>query len=120
MLVLFSDVDEDDAPTRIRVGSHVDLPKILLPYGERGVNQRDVTLPSQVHDRPLTLATGRAGDVYLCHPFLVHAAQTHHGREPRLLAQPGVPWKDGGHLEPPTPFQSPTQRRVSSRRPSPG
>src|SRR2546425_4365437 len=25
-------------------------------------------------------ATGRAGDVNLCHPFLVHAAQANHGR----------------------------------------
>jgi hypothetical protein len=26
--------------------------------------------------------------VYLCHPFLVHAAQPHRGNEPRFLAQP--------------------------------
>jgi hypothetical protein len=36
----------------------------------------------------IALATGRAGDVYLCHPFLVHAAQSHRGRNPRFLAQP--------------------------------
>ena len=29
-----------------------------------------------------------AGDVYLCHPFLVHAAQPHYGRRPRFMAQP--------------------------------
>lgn len=39
-------------------------------------------------DRPLALATGDAGTVYLCHPFLVHAAQMHHGKVPRFLAQP--------------------------------
>ncbi len=33
-------------------------------------------------------ATGDAGTVYLCHPFLVHAAQPHHGERPRVLAQP--------------------------------
>ncbi|WP_238588569.1 hypothetical protein [Rhodococcus pyridinivorans] len=33
-------------------------------------------------------ATGRAGDVYLCHPFLVHAAQTLRGTRPRIIAQP--------------------------------
>ena len=38
--------------------------------------------------RPVTLATGRAGDVFLCRPFLVHAAQPHHGRHPRFMAQP--------------------------------
>ena len=39
-------------------------------------------------DRALALATGHAGDVYLCHPFLIHAAQPHRGREPRFMAQP--------------------------------
>ena len=33
-------------------------------------------------------ATGLAGDVYLCHPFLMHAAQPVQGPRPRLLAQP--------------------------------
>jgi hypothetical protein len=39
-------------------------------------------------DRPQALATGHPGDVYLCHPFLIHAAQPHRGREPRFMAQP--------------------------------
>ncbi len=38
--------------------------------------------------RAEVLATGKAGTVYLCHPFLVHSAQPHHGRNPRFLAQP--------------------------------
>jgi hypothetical protein len=38
--------------------------------------------------RPVAYATGRPGDVYLCHPFLVHAAQPHHGSRPRFMAQP--------------------------------
>ena len=33
-------------------------------------------------------AVGPAGTVYLCHPFLVHAAQPHRGTTPRFLAQP--------------------------------
>ncbi len=40
--------------------------------------------------RPEVAATGDAGTVYLCHPFLVHAAQQNSGNEPRFLAQPGV------------------------------
>jgi hypothetical protein len=38
--------------------------------------------------RPLALTTGSLADVYLCHPFLVHAAQPHHGSCPRFIAQP--------------------------------
>ncbi|GAB7045551.1 hypothetical protein [Catenuloplanes indicus] len=38
--------------------------------------------------RPLALAPGSPGDVFLCHPSLGHAAQPHHGTRPRFLAQP--------------------------------
>ena len=36
MLFLFSDVGECDAPTRIRVGSHRDIARLLEPAGEAG------------------------------------------------------------------------------------
>ncbi|ASU83827.1 phytanoyl-CoA dioxygenase [Nocardiopsis gilva YIM 90087] len=85
MLFLFSDVGEDDAPTRIRVGSHLDVPPLLEPYGEEGAN---VHAAKETEHRPVVSATGRAGDVYLCHPFLVHAAQRHTGSRPRFMAQP--------------------------------
>ena len=39
-------------------------------------------------DLEIVAATGPAGTVYLCHPFLVHAGQAHRGSAPRFLAQP--------------------------------
>ena len=94
MLFLFNDIDADHGPTRIKVGSHLDVPAFLEPEGEHGANF--VTLCQSMDsagkldspDRPLALATGRAGDVYLCHPFLIHAAQANHGTVPRFIAQP--------------------------------
>ncbi|MFG2000064.1 phytanoyl-CoA dioxygenase family protein [Spirillospora sp. NPDC048911] len=90
MLFLFSDVSEDDAPTRIRVGSHLDVPPILEPAGDRGLPFMELAgkAVSASDHRPVAYATGQAGDVYLCHPFVVHAAQPHHGTEPRFMAQP--------------------------------
>ena len=90
MLFLFSDVGPDDAPTRIRVGSHLDVARILRSIGEGGMPfDRVVSHLPQLHDRPLAWATGRAGDVYLCHPFIVHAATwPHRGKAPRFIAQP--------------------------------
>jgi hypothetical protein len=92
-LYLFTDAAADDAPTRIRPGSHLDVPAILAPAGDDGL---EATLAGQraarasAH-RPAVLATGNAGDVFLCHPFLVHAASwPHRGRYPRMMAQPGV------------------------------
>lgn len=90
MLFLFSDVGEDDAPTRIRVGSHADVARQLAPAGEEGLPLRTLAADgfAQSAERPVVTATGEAGTVYLCHPFLVHAAQPHRGRRPRFLAQP--------------------------------
>ena len=90
MLFLFSDIGEDDAPTRILEGSHLDVPELLEPYGENGLTfielaQRFTTTTLQ---RKTVYATGEAGTVYLCHPFLIHAAQPHRGNTPRFMAQP--------------------------------
>jgi Phytanoyl-CoA dioxygenase (PhyH) len=85
MLFLFSDVGEDDAPTRIRVGSHMDMARFLEPAGEAGLSR--MNLSRMAAERPETLATGEAGTVYLCHPFLVHAAQRHRGSIPRFMAR---------------------------------
>ena len=86
MLFLFSDVGEDDAPTRIRIGSHIDMARFLAPAGKAGVAFMNLDYAGT--DRPVGLATGEAGTVYLCHPFLVHAAQKHRGKVPRFMAQP--------------------------------
>lgn len=63
---------------------------MLAPYGQDGVSVFDVAadIDAASAHRPLAYATGAPGDVYLCHPFLVHAAQPHHGARPRFMAQP--------------------------------
>ncbi len=90
MLFLFSDVGEKDAPTRIRVGSHLRIPKLLAPMGEDGLSAMEIGSAAAQETRGMEeiLATGSAGTVYLCHPFLVHAAQPHCGERPRFMAQP--------------------------------
>lgn len=87
MLFLFSDVGERDAPTRIRIGSHKDMARLLAPAGDAGLSLTDIEF-ARTAARPEALATGEAGTVYLCHPLLVHAAQPHHGTTPRFMAQP--------------------------------
>lgn len=101
MLILFSDVGEDDAPTRIRVGSHRVVARRLAPAGEDGVTLAELVADDFGGSGGCTqaLATGPAGTVYLCHPFLVHAAQPHRGTTPRFMAQPPLlprDWPDGG------------------------
>jgi phytanoyl-CoA dioxygenase PhyH len=90
MLFLFSDVGPDDAPTRIRVGSHLEIARVLARAGDEGLSLRELVASGVLETAGSreALATGDAGTVYLCHPFLVHAAQPHRGAHPRFMAQP--------------------------------
>jgi len=93
MLFLFSDVDDQDAPTRLRVGSHVDIARRLEAHGDHGLTLAQLASSGfdESSHRPEAVATGPAGTVYLCHPLLVHAAQPlSHGGRPRFLAQPAL------------------------------
>jgi hypothetical protein len=92
-LFLFSRVTRQDAPTRLLVGSHHDVALVLRPARDRGMSFWKVMeeLPRSTFRRPVAYATGDAGDVFVCHPFLVHSASwPHTGTRPRMVAQPAV------------------------------
>lgn len=105
MLFLFSDVGEEDAPTRLRAGSHLDVAKRLAPHSDAGLTLGELASTdfAESAHRPEALATGPAGTVYLCHPFLVHAGQPLlRAGGPRFIAQPPLfpkapldPWREG-------------------------
>jgi predicted nucleotidyltransferase len=77
-----------DAPTQLS-GSHLDIPALLAPYGEKGLTFVELSEKlEKTLRRKVVFATGGAGTVYLCHPFLVHAAQRHKGDRPGFMAQP--------------------------------
>lgn len=101
MLFLFSDVGPDDAPTRIRAGSHRDIARQLAPAGAAGLTLRELAADGFASSagRPEVAATGAAGTVYLCHPFLVHSAQAHRGTRPRFMAQPPLLLREGFELD---------------------
>lgn len=89
MLVLYSDVTEQDAPTAIYPDSHRDIARILAGKGDEGLSFME--LAAEINELPLrdaVLATGKAGTIYLCHPFLVHSARAHSGTTPKFMAQP--------------------------------
>lgn len=89
MLVLYSDVGEHDAPTVVYKKSHLDVARLLHPEGDVGLSFVEIANRlNELPKREEALATGAAGTVYLCHPFLVHSAQPHRGRTPKFMAQP--------------------------------
>ncbi len=90
MLFLFTDAGEQDGPTRIRVGSHLRVPRLLQDSGGAGLPFMQISSAAEhtSMDLPEAVASGPAGTVYLCHPFLVHAAQPVRGKRARFMAQP--------------------------------
>ena len=114
MLFLFSDVAEHDAPTIIKKGSHWDVAKMLEPEGEKGLSflelaQRLDALPSG----DAVWATGKAGTVYLCHPFIVHAAQDHRGTQPKFMAQPPLLTRQGFNIYKPAAELFPVEKAIA-------
>jgi hypothetical protein len=108
MLFLLSDVGPDDAPTLLRKGSHAVIARELLPFGEEGATLRQLSANGYASSAVCEVApaTGAAGTVYLCHPFLVHAGQAHRGECPRFLAQPPLlPRSAFDPALPPSPVQ---------------
>jgi hypothetical protein len=113
MLFLFSDVTDKDAPTIIREGSHLDVAKILAQEDDNGLSFMQLAqMLDGLPKRSEVLAKGKAGTVYLCHPFIVHAAQEHRGNNPRLMAQPPLLTKAEFNISKPIEECCPVERAI--------
>ena len=110
-LFLFTDAGRHDAPTRLLCGSHLAVPQFLASYGEAGADSDAEFWRPSVLCLNAVHATGTAGDVFLCHPFMVHTATwPHRGSGPRMIAQPAVSAPDGFVLDGSDP--SPVARAI--------
>ena len=89
LLTLLSEVGPDDAPTRIRSGSHRRVAAALGEEPHEFVAAAAVVEGAST-GCPVLRATGEPGDVFVVHPFTVHAADAHRGTEPRFMAQAPV------------------------------
>src|SRR6266699_1826296 len=86
-------------------------PGFLARHGEDGTSAGAEFWHPSTLCRPVAHATGRAGDVFLCHPFLVHTATwPHRGSTPRMIAQPAVHVRGGFALDGSDP--SPVARAI--------
>jgi hypothetical protein len=93
------------------------MARLLAPAGEEGLpgaykgQASEIPLPaSRIGE---VFATGSEGDVFVCHPFLVHAASwPHRGQQPRFLAQPPIAVLNGLHLDGPLNRLSPVARAI--------
>jgi hypothetical protein len=114
MLFLLSDCGPEDAPTRVRIGSHLPMARQLLQHSEAGISLADLAQEGFASSEGCaeTAATGEAGTVWLLHPLTVHAAQAHHGRHARFIAQPGLGLREPFALERADGAYSPVERAI--------
>jgi len=114
VLFLFSDCGPDDAPTRVRIGSHLPMARQLMKHGEAGISLADLANEGfeSSADCEVALATGEAGTVWLLHPFTVHAAQAHRGTRVRFLSQPGLGFREPAQLERTDGGYSPVEQAI--------
>lgn len=102
MLFLLSDVGEDEAPTRIRVGSHLDVPPILEPMRRRGPRLHGAGRTRRPgHRAPAGRARHRPRGRRLPVPSVPRPRRAAApGRPPRFMAQPplapAAPVRGGG------------------------
>jgi len=107
MLFLFSDVGNDDAPTRIRMGSHLAVARLLAPAGDAGMSMLDIS-------RAAETATRCAGASWDGAALYGPAAASAEGA---LRIDP-QPWElfAGGAGDP----EGPRHRRPLMKQPAPG
>ena len=100
-IILWSDVLPSGGSTYVACDSVGPLARYLAARPE-GVLPNDfpfADLAAECKDK--TEATGEAGDVYLLHPYLLHASSLNRLRLPRLITNPPV------HLREPMQFNRP-------------
>ena len=109
MLFLFSDVGADDAPTRIRVGSHKAIARQLLPRGEQGMTLAELAAGNFADTESCdeVLATGAAGNG-LSVPSLPGARRAAASRQESRVSWPSRRCCRRGEFDPALP-PSPVQ-----------
>ncbi len=89
-VVLWTDVSSEDGPTRVWIDSIGMIAEVLLNHPE-GLEQMHIPYQELV-DRcqvPYDLV-GCAGDVYLLHPFSIHASMPSKTPNPRIISNPVI------------------------------
>lgn len=102
LVMYFSDVERFCGGTLVASGSHTSICRDLIDYGVKGVSNR--ILREKFLEResfnlfPMVELIGNAGDVYILHPYLLHARSRNLGSRKdesvRFMAHPSISLKN--------------------------
>jgi hypothetical protein len=91
-IFLWQDVGSFDSPTLLAPGSHRAVAKLIARFEPDGISGAEIV--SVVHAElkvdAVIEATGVAGDVFVCHPFLAHSINPAGPSTPRLISNVAV------------------------------
>jgi hypothetical protein len=91
-IFLWDDVGPDDGPTLLAVGSHHAVARLLNDAEPEGVPGEEIGrfVNRQLPVGETVAATGSAGDVIICHPFLAHSVNPVGPMRPRYISNVAV------------------------------
>ena len=97
-IFLFSDIGPGEGGTALSVGSHVPIAKLLQKYEPHGLKGGAVSYNARKFPRNKVVEVrGKAGDVMLVHPFVLHARSKNLGKKGinsvRFMCNPNISLK---------------------------
>ncbi len=100
LLVLFwSDVETQGGGTFIAADSPVHVAQKLLEHPE-GIEPGTFDFPSIIQKcKDFRELVGKAGDLYIIHPYMLHASSANHSGRPRVMSNPPVVLKEPLRLD---------------------
>lgn len=100
LLVLFwSDVETQGGGTFIAADSPVHVAQKLLEHPE-GIEPGTFDFPSIIQKcQDFRELVGKAGDLYIIHPYMLHASSANHSGRPRVMSNPPVVLKEPLRLD---------------------
>jgi hypothetical protein len=105
--VLWSDVEHQGGATFVAAGSVGPVARFLAARPEGVLVKEFPTQDLVAQCTEFVEATGRVGDVFLLHPYMLHAKSQNVLRRPRVITNPPV------HLAEPMRFDRPDPKDLS-------
>jgi hypothetical protein len=114
-IFLWDDVSPDDGPTMLALGSHHAVARLLSDAEPEGVPGEDIGrfFHKRLQVGDTVAATGTAGDVIICHPFLAHSVNPIGPRGPRYISNVAVHGFAQLNLDPAAGELSPVESAIA-------
>jgi hypothetical protein len=111
-LVLWTDVVHQGGPTYLAADSVGVIARYMANHPE-GVEPNGFDFKARIREcERFTEATGKAGDVYLIHPYAMHAVSQNILRVARIITNPPITLREPMQFDRPDGAYSPVERAV--------